>query len=275
MPFDGMRVLSLESRRAAEMETLIRKQGGDAFVAPSMREAPIEEDESVFTACGPLLAGEIDMMICLTGVGMRALDKLLATRYPPERLREILRDIRIVARGPKPSSALREMDVPIEKIAPEPNTWREVMGVLEDPLPLRVAVQEYGRTNPDLLAALQARGATVTPITIYRWRLPEDTGPLRKAARELAQGAFDVVIFTTPNQVINLLQIAGEEGVAEALPAGLASTVVASVGPSTTEMLLSKGIAVDIEPSRPKMGFLVRETAAGAADAARRKRGGQ
>src|ERR1022692_2483774 len=35
MPFDGLRVLSLESRRATEIATLIRKQGGDPFVAPS------------------------------------------------------------------------------------------------------------------------------------------------------------------------------------------------------------------------------------------------
>ncbi len=267
-----MRVLSLESRRAAEMETLIRKQGGDPFVAPSMREAPIEEAESVFTACRPLFHGDIDLMICLTGVGIRALDTLLATRYPSELFRETLRKIRIVARGPKPSAALREMQVPIERIAPEPNTWREVMGVLDDPLPLRVAVQEYGRTNPELLTALERRGASVTAITIYKWRLPEDTGPLRTAVRELAAGQFDVVMFTTPNQVINLLQIAAEEGAAASLPEGLSASVIASVGPSTTEMLASKGIAVDIEPSRPKMGFLVRETAERAGEALRRKR---
>jgi uroporphyrinogen-III synthase len=271
MGFDGMRVLSLESRRAAEMETLIRKQGGDPFVAPSMREAPLEQNDGVFAICERLFAGEFDMMICLTGVGMRALDTLLATRYPEERFRETLRGLRVVVRGPKPAAALRGMQIPIETIAPEPNTWREVMGALDDPLPLKVVVQEYGRTNPELIAALEARGAAVTTIPIYKWRLPEDTRPLRAAARGLAAGEFDVVIFTTPNQVPTLLKIAAEEGVGEALPEGLARTVVSSVGPSTTEMLVSQGIAVDIEPSRPKMGFLIKETAERAAEAARKK----
>ena len=44
MGFEGLRVISLESRRAAEMETLIRKNGGEPFVAPSMREAPLEDN---------------------------------------------------------------------------------------------------------------------------------------------------------------------------------------------------------------------------------------
>ena len=45
MPFDGLRVLSLESRRAAEIEKLIRARGGVPFVAPSMREVPLEEHQ--------------------------------------------------------------------------------------------------------------------------------------------------------------------------------------------------------------------------------------
>ncbi len=225
MGFDGMRVLSLESRRAAEMETLIRKQGGDPFVAPSMREAPLERNDGVFVTCERLFAGEFDMMICLTGVGMRALDTLRATRYPEQRFREALRGLRVVARGPKPAAALREMQVPVDTIAPEPNTWREVMGALGARLPLKVAVQEYGRRNPELIAALEKRGAAVTAIPIYKWRLPE----------------------------------------------GLARTVISSVGPSTTEMLVAEGIAVDIEPSRPKMGFLIKETAERAVEAARLK----
>jgi len=38
MPFGGLRVLSLESRRAKEMEALIRREGGEPFVAPSVEE---------------------------------------------------------------------------------------------------------------------------------------------------------------------------------------------------------------------------------------------
>ena len=78
MPFDGLRVVSFESRRAAEMAELIRKQGGDPFVAPSMREAPIENNTEAFEFAERLFRGEFDLMIFLTGVGTRALNKVLA-----------------------------------------------------------------------------------------------------------------------------------------------------------------------------------------------------
>ena len=131
MPFDDLRVVSFESRRATEMGELIRRQGGDPFVAPSMREAPIENHPEAFEFAERLFRGEFDMMIFLTGVGTRALNKVLAARYPEEQFAEALRKIAIAARGPKPLAALREMKVPVAVTAPEPNTWRELLAALE------------------------------------------------------------------------------------------------------------------------------------------------
>ncbi|MGH7486809.1 MAG: uroporphyrinogen-III synthase, partial [bacterium] len=88
MSFAGLRVLSLESRRATEMAQLIRGQEGDPFVAPSMREAPLDQNDSAFAFADRLFRGEFDMMVLLTGVGTRALQKVLATRHPPERFAE-------------------------------------------------------------------------------------------------------------------------------------------------------------------------------------------
>src|SRR5512134_2056044 len=147
MGFDGIRVVSLESRRATEMETLIRIQGGDPFVAPSMREVPLERNEEAFRFAERLFAGEFDMMVLLTGVGTRALDRLLATRYPPGRFAEALRAITVVARGPKPVAALREMNVPVTVPVPAPNTWREILDAVAVRPERRMAVQEYGRSN--------------------------------------------------------------------------------------------------------------------------------
>src|SRR6202140_4514055 len=113
MSFDGLRVLSFESRRASEMAELIRRQQGDPFVAPSMRCGPLEDNHTAFAFAERLFRGEFDMMILLTGVGTRALDKVLASRYPPQAFAEALRKIKVVARGPKPAAVLREMQVPI------------------------------------------------------------------------------------------------------------------------------------------------------------------
>ena len=254
------------------MALLISKQGGDAFVAPSMREVPLERNEDAFAFAERLFAGGFDMMILLTGVGARQLDRLLATRYPAGAFAEALGRLTVVARGPKPAAALRELNVPIAVIAPEPNTWREVVGAIEGRPEKRIAVQEYGRTNADLLTALRVRGAEVTSVRVYQWDLPEDVEPLREAARRLAAGAVDVALFTTAIQVPHLFRVAREQGIEDAVAAAFARVAVASIGPTTSEALEEYGIRPDLEPSRPKMGYLVQETAQRAAAILRAKR---
>jgi uroporphyrinogen-III synthase len=263
MSFAGLRVFAFESRRAAEMAQLIRNRQGEPVVAPSMREAPLERSEEAFAFAERLFAGQFDMVILLTGVGTRLLHKTLAARYPAERFPEALGRTTIVARGPKPVAALREMGLKPAVTAPEPNTWRELLAALEGRPERRIAVQEYGRSNPDLLGALRARGAEVTPVRVYGWDLPEDTGPLREAAARIAAGEADVALFTTAMQVAHLFRVAGEAGVdAAKLQAGLARAAIGSIGPTTTEALEEYGIRPDLEPSHPRMGFLVQETAA-------------
>lgn len=272
MPFSGLRVLAFESRRAAEMAELIRKREGEPFVAPSMREAPLERNEAAFAFAERLFAGAFDMMILLTGVGTRLLAKVLATRYPQDRFAEALRGLTVAARGPKPVAALREMGMVPAIVAPEPNTWRELVAAIEGRPERRLAVQEYGRSNPEMLAALGARGAEVATVRVYGWDLPEDTGPLREAARRLACGHADVALFTTATQIDHLLRVAAEEGVEREAREALARIVVASIGPTTTEALEEQGIRPDLEPSHPKMGILVHEAAQEAEKILRRKR---
>ncbi len=261
MPFDGLRVLSLESRRAAEMATLIRKQGGDPFVAPSMRELPLESNPEAFAFAERLFAGQFDMVILLTGVGTRYLDRVLATRYEPGKFAEALRHLTVVVRGPKPAAVMREWQVPIAVQAPEPNTWREVLTATEGRSEHTIAVQEYGKPSQELLAGLRARGHEVTTVRVYEWGLPEDTAPLREAVRRLAAGNIDVALFTTSIQVAHLFRIAAEENLEEAVRAALQKVMVASIGPTTTEELVEFGIRPHMEPSHPKMGLLVNEAA--------------
>jgi len=272
MPFDGLRVVSFESRRANEIAELIRRQGGDPFVAPSMRETAIENNPEAFAFAERLFRGEFDMMIFLTGVGTRALDKALASRIAPGAFAEALRKITIVARGPKPAAALREMQVPVSINVPEPNTWREVLAAVAGRHERRIAVQEYGKSNPELLAGLRELGADVTPVRVYQWDLPEDMRPLREAVRRIVAGEADVAIFTTSIQINHLLRVAAEAGLEEPLQAALRRLVIASIGPTTSEALEEFGLNADITPTHPKMGFLIKETAEQAATILERKR---
>ena len=270
MSFAGTKVLSLESRRATEIAQLIRSQQGDPFVAPSMREAPLEHNDEAFQFAEKLFAGGFDMVVLLTGVGTRLLDQALATRYPAGRFAEALRGVTVVARGPKPMAVVREMNVPAI-LVPEPNTWREVLAATDGRPERRIAVQEYGRSNPELLDGFRARGAEVTAVRVYQWDLPEDTGPLREAARRVAAGEFGAALFTTSVQIAHLFQIAAEAGLEPQVRDGFSKMLVASIGPATSEALQEYGLRVDFEPSHPKMGVLVQEAAARIAALAKEK----
>jgi uroporphyrinogen-III synthase len=276
--FAGLRVLALESRRGAEMAKLIEAYGGRAIVAPSVREVPRESNTAAVEFARTLVAGGYDMVIFLTGVGTRALVRAVEAVCTPEQFAGALRRITVVARGPKPVAALKELDVPVAVTAPSPNTWRELLAALDErkeTLPLagrRVAVQEYGVANPELLKELEARGAQVTRVPVYEWALPEDIGPLRAAVQRIARGEFDVALFTTSIQVTHLMEIAGEMGLAEAVRGGMKRMVIGSIGPTTTEGLVGHGLAADLEASQPRMGILVTEAAQHSAELLRKKR---
>ena len=276
--FAGLRVLSLESRRGPEMAKLIASFGGAAVVAPSMREIPLETNTEALAFGRELFASSFDMVIFLTGVGTRALAKVAETIHPLEQYLAELRKIAVVARGPKPAAVLKEWNVPIAVTAPEPNTWRELLRALDENaavFPLkgrRVAVQEYGVSNEELLAGLAERGAQVTSVPVYEWALPADTGPLRSAIEAITRNEIDVILFTTATQADHLLQIAAEMNEQVALLRALSRMLVASIGPTTTERLRECGIAPDMEPSHPKMGYLVSEAAQRSAEVLQQKR---
>jgi uroporphyrinogen-III synthase len=278
--FDGLSVLVLESRRAKELGSIVESYGGRPIIAPAMREVPLESNTEALAFADAVIRLEFDLIILLTGVGTRALLELVErVRAQRDTFIAALGRLPIAARGPKPTAVLREIGLTPWLQAPEPNTWRELVAALDErasEMPLRarrVAVQEYGAANPELLQALEERGALLTRVPIYQWALPEDLEPLRQGCRALAAGQVDVVLLTTATQVTHLLQIADQLGLVEEVRAGLRRAVVASIGPTTSETLRQESIAIDMEPSHPKMGYLVREAAEQAAQVLAAKRG--
>lgn len=260
-------MLTLESRRATETAALIATYGGRAIVAPALREVPLESNDEAQAFASLLLRGAFDITIFLTGVGTRALVVAIEPVVPLTSFTDALARTKVVARGPKPLAALRELGVPVWASAPEPNTWREVVEVVEKKMEgrpltgLRVAVQEYGVPNVDLLSALRERGAEVTSVAVYRWALPEDTEPLRKAAAALAAGDVDALLVTSGIQFVHLWRIVAEMGIETDVRNGLARVLVASIGPTTSEELRRHHLTPALEASHPKLGILVREAA--------------
>ncbi len=270
-----LRVCAFESRKGAEMLGLLERQGLVATNAPSMREVPLDENPEAFAFAERLFAGSIDVVILLTGVGTRALAEVLATRHNSGEFLTALQKCTIIVRGPKPAAVLREWKVRIDHQVPEPNTWRDLVALLDAKVPVAgksVAVQEYGQPNPELYDALAERQANVTRVPVYRWALPVDTGPLLAAIHGTIAGQFDVLVFTSAQQARNLLQLAESNGLRDAWLASARKCVVASIGPTASETLNELGLPADIEPEHPKMGHLVMAVAKDALAVLSRKR---
>jgi uroporphyrinogen-III synthase len=265
--FGGARVLTLESRRAREMAQLISNNGGQPVVAPSTQEVALGANAEVANFTRALLDGRFHSVLFLTGVGTRILAVQAEAVCPREEFVAALRRISVVARGPKPVAALRELGVPVTLAVPEPNTWREILQALDENAALvplkgrRIAVQEYGVSNPELLAGLTERGAEAIALRVYQWALPEDVGPIEAAVRALTGREVEVVLFTSSVQLQHLLEIAERMKLRDEAIAALRQTLVASIGPVTSVELRRYGVPVALEPSHPKMGFLVKEAA--------------
>jgi uroporphyrinogen-III synthase len=276
---EGLRVLSLESRRSTEMARLIENHGGIALSAPSIREVSLEENSEALAFANQLLEGKFDAVIFLTGVGTRILFSAVEKKHSREAIVDSLARALVVARGPKPVAALREFGVRIDVTVPEPNTWRDILKSLDEDERTpqfslsgkRVAVQEYGASNAEFLKSLVDRGAVVTPVRVYQWALPEDLGPLQRAAREIVAGRVDVMLVTSAMQVHHLMQVAASENLKENVCANLSKSVIASIGPVSSEALESYGLHADLVPQHPKMGQLIHEAARGMTELLRRK----
>ncbi|MBM4119920.1 MAG: uroporphyrinogen-III synthase [Nitrospira sp.] len=260
--FEDLTVASFESRLATEMTGLIERQGGRPMVAPALREVPLEDNPDALEFGERLLNGHVDMLILLTGAGFETLLRVLQTRHSLDTIKAALGQITLVARGPKPAAVLKSLGLTRQLTVPEPNTWRDLLKMLDENQPvrgLRVALQEYGSTNVELLEQLRERGATVIRVPVYKWALPDNLDRLHDALTAIMAGQVDIALLTNAVQVDHVMQVLEKDGNIDRFKHALRRVVVASVGPVVSERLRQYGWPVDVEPSHPKMGTLVKE----------------
>jgi uroporphyrinogen-III synthase len=231
-----------------------------------MREVPVEDDRDVKAFARELVGGAFDAVVTMTGGGTRGLAAASEPEVDRSALAGALSKITVVARGPKPIAALREIGVGSPVVVPERNTHREVLDALRARglvrAGARVALVEHGAPTPELHEPLEAAGVVVRRVRVYRYALVDDTTALMRALERLAAGELRAALFTSRAQIELAASVAEPLGVwgpaCETLRAGL----VGSVGPVCSEALRAEGLAPDVEPEHPKMGQLVKLAAA-------------
>ncbi len=271
----GLKIAAFENRRAGELAQMIAKRGGIPNIAASMREVTAAKNPEAVDFANRVITGQVDVIIFTTGSGVLRLIEQTQRHVDRRRFCDVIGDLTTVARGPKPASALRGAGIEPSHITPSPHTWREILQTIDCHVPVAnqtVGLQEYGEPNASLLAGLEARGANVIALRLYRWDLPEDTGPLSDILRQIADGQIDVALFTSSHQVINVLGLAERLSLAAQVRQGLRMAAIGSIGPDTSATLRQHDLAVDFEPSEPKMEALVALVEVEAAAVLARKR---
>jgi uroporphyrinogen-III synthase len=259
MPLRGKRVAVLESRLGRELADLVAGRGAQPFHAPALAELPDLDPQAIAALVDSLAARPAKLAIFQTGVGTRALFAATDALSLTEKFLSLLKGTTVVARGPKPTGALRQRGVHIDRSAADPFTTGEVLDSIRE-VPVkgeRVIVQRYGTANRELDAALEARGAEVIEIPTYRWSLPADTAPLAELVARLERGEMDVVLFTNAEQARNLFLIGNQLKRTEKLRDALNRTFVASIGPVASAALREAGVKIGLEASPPKLGALL------------------
>ena len=170
---DGMRVATLEARMTGALASL-KQTRGEPVTAPALREAPLDCAEDVRYLLDKLESGSLDVVVFQTGVGARALLKEADNQGRLDFLLDALRGITTVCRGPKPTAALRQVDVQISVGIEAPYTTKELLDALTA-LPVRgkrLMALQYGERNAALMSELAEQCETVDELPV-EWQLPD------------------------------------------------------------------------------------------------------
>jgi len=89
--------------------------------------------------------------------------------------------------------------------------------------------------------------------------MPDDLHPLQHLLQQILKGEIPVLLITNAVQVDHMINVLGDDKAIKQLQHVLAHMMVASIGNVASERLRQHEFPVDLEPSHPKMGILVKE----------------
>ncbi len=259
-PLEGFVVGITADRRWEEQAELLSRRGASVVHCPTITTLYLASDDDLRRSTMALVDQPPDYLVVTTGIGIRAWLETAAAWGVGDRLADALAPARIVARGPKAAAAVQAGGLEVWERSATEQMDNVLALLLAEPLAgKRVAVQEYGMKSPELTDALAAAGADVVEVPVYRWRRPDDHGPVLRLVEAATSGRLDAVTFTSAPAVHNLFDIAAEHGAADDLRSALNGGVTAAcVGPVCAGGARREGVREPLVPGVGRLGLLVR-----------------
>jgi len=258
-PLAGFTVGITAARRAEELRTMLERRGAAVLHGPALRLVPLADDVELRAATEDLIARPPHVTLATTGIGFRSWIEAADAWGLGDGLLRVLRSSELIARGPKARGAIRASWL-TEAWSPASESTTEVVEHLlaRGVAGVRIAVQLHGEPLPSIVEALEAAGAEVVELPVYRWAPPADLAPVDRLTDAVLGGCVDVMAFTSAPAAAGLLRRAATRGVGEALVTALRGPVLAlCVGPVTAGPLTAVGVPT-VRPERSRLGAMVR-----------------
>lgn len=242
-PLAGRRVLVTRTReQASVLVASLRERGALPVELPTIQVVPPTSWGPVDRAIERL--GSFDWIVFTSANAVKFFfDRLTAvgeTGHRPVSTGQDALTARIAAIGPATARALQERG---QSVTFQPSTFvaeAVVNELARFDLAGRLVLLPCAQDTRDVLVSgLAAQGARVERVVVYQ-TLP--TGDPDAARRLFAEGAVDVVTFTSSSTVQHLVALLGAEA-----PRQLQNAIIASIGPITTATARDLGLTVAIE----------------------------
>ena len=251
LPLAGKTIALAEGRQLEDLAALLDKEGATILRCPMLSILDAPDSKPVVAWVKQLVAGKFDVVVLLTGEGLRRLMSVAEKAGLKDEAIAALGKVTIVTRGPKPGQALKEIGLSSSLTAAAPTTDGVITTLKRVELAKKtVGVQLYSESNPPLTEFLTAAKATVKTVQPYIYAPAADMDRVADMISRAAGGAVDVIVFTSSPQVDRVFEVAAERQLDTQWRRALERVKVASVGPVVTATLKQKGARADIQPEQ-------------------------
>jgi uroporphyrinogen-III synthase len=262
-PLAGFTIGVTADRRADEQIKLLTGRGAECVHGPVIKTHPLDSEETLRAATEAVLTDPPDLVVLTTGLGVRGWLEAADAIQLGDDLRAMLATSELLARGPKANGALVTAGFDVAWTAPRAR-YDDITDLLAERgvTGIRIAVQLDGAGATDLCEAIEALGATVVRVPVYRWSLPPDMTAAERLVRAVVERRVDALTFTAKPAVENFLEIAGFMGLLAAVSDAIVSDVeVFCVGPVCATGITDAGLPDPFVPERHRLGSMVQQVA--------------
>jgi uroporphyrinogen III methyltransferase / synthase len=254
-PLFGKRVLVTRAvEQAASAAGLLRDEGAEAVVVPTIVVAPPADSAPMARAIAELRAGRYGWVAFTSENGVERTWAAIEEAGADAR---VFGAARLAAVGPATASALGRHGLRADLTAKEfrgEGLAEQMVSALKG-RGERVLLARAARARDVLPQALRDAGCTVDVVAAYETH-PAPRPRLEALASELEEGRIDAVTFTSSSTVDNLCDALGPRAAAL-----LGRARLASIGPVTSDTARSRGLRIDVQPREYTVAALIRALA--------------